>query len=453
MLIEFSVENFTSIDKMQNFYMTTGKVRSKMEHLYRDNKLNLLRFSAIYGSNASGKSNFVNAIEFAQSTILYNIQKGYVNSYNRTNKHNAVKPTLFEFKIKLKTKLYKYGFKIFLNKSSICAEWLYDISSKNKETLVFERDLIDNNYNLGKLSSKSKAADRIKIYFEDTKKVDDILFLHEMNRNKEELYKQDSKLNIFKDVYKWFKYSLDVNYPDRPISNFSYFTSNEQSEEVEEILKYFGQGIIDFNVVDANKEDCSRLPDDILKKFQEHAESQLVKAQKSGQKIKSISGMIRGDKDIFIIEVDIQCNVRIKTIKFNHGKAGIYDISEESDGTRRILELIEILFSNNKNKVYVIDEIDRSLHPAMTKEFIEYYLKTLKERNVQLIVTTHELQLLNLNVLRRDEIWFINKDDAGNSELYSLEAFNERFDTRVDKAYLQGRYHAIPNFGVNIYND
>lgn len=98
MLIEFSVENFTSIDKMQNFYMTTGKVRSKMDHLYRDNKLNLLRFSAIYGSNASGKSNFVNAIEFAQSTILYNIQKGYVNSYNRTNKHNAVKPTLFEFK-------------------------------------------------------------------------------------------------------------------------------------------------------------------------------------------------------------------------------------------------------------------------------------------------------------------------------------------------------------------
>ena len=80
MLIEFSVENFTSIDKMQNFYMTTGKVRSKMDHLYRDNKLNLLRFSAIYGSNASGKSNFVNAIEFAQSTILYNIQKGYVNS-------------------------------------------------------------------------------------------------------------------------------------------------------------------------------------------------------------------------------------------------------------------------------------------------------------------------------------------------------------------------------------
>lgn len=74
-----------------------------------------------------------------------------------------------------------------------------------------------------------------------------------MNRNKEELYKQDSKLNIFKDVYKWFKYSLDVNYPDRPISNFSYFTSNEQSEEVEEILKYFGQGIINFNVVDKQR--------------------------------------------------------------------------------------------------------------------------------------------------------------------------------------------------------
>lgn len=450
MLIDFSVENFTSIDKIQKLCMTTGKVRSKMEHLYRDNKINLLRFSAIYGSNASGKSNLVNAIEFAQMTILYGIPKGCTNSYNRTNKNNINRPTLFEFKLKIKNKLYKYGFKIFLNKSSICAEWLYDISSKNKETLVFERNLIDNNYHLGELLIKSKAAERVKIYFEDTKEIDTILFLHEMNRNKGEIYRQDCKLNIFRDVYGWFKHSLDVNYPDRPISNFSYFTSTEQSEEVEQVLKYFGQGIIDFKVVEADKEEYnSKIPNDLIKDFQEQVESRMAKANKAGKEIKPISGMIRGDKDIFIIEVDKQCKVHIKTIKFSHGKAGRYDISEESDGTRRILELIEILFSTNTNKVYVIDEIDRSLHPAMTKEFIEYYLRTLKERNVQLIVTTHELQLLDLNVLRRDEIWFINKDDSGNSELYSLEAFNERFDTRVDKAYLHGRYNAIPSFGVN----
>lgn len=421
-----------------------------MEHLYRDNKINLLRFSAIYGSNASGKSNFINAMEFAQMTILYGIPKGYTNSYNRTNKNNINRPSLFEFKLKIKNKLYRYGFKIFLNKSSICAEWLYDISSKNKEILIFERNLLDNNYNLGELLIKSKATERVKIYFEDTKEIDTILFLHEMNRNKGEIYRQDYKLNIFRDVYRWFKHSLDINYPDRPISNFSYFTSTEQSEEVEQVLKYFGQGIINFEVVEADKEEYnSKIPSDLIKDFQEQVESQMAKAQKAGKEIKPISGMIRGDKDIFIIEVDKKCKVHIKTIKFSHGKAGRYDISEESDGTRRILELIEILFSTNTNKVYVIDEIDRSLHPSMTKEFIEYYLRTLQERNVQLIVTTHELQLLDLNVLRRDEIWFINKDDGGNSELYSLEAYNERFDTRVDKAYLHGRYNAIPSFGVN----
>lgn len=451
MLIDFSVENFTSIGEKQNLCMMTGKVRSKQEHLYRNNKINLLRFSAIYGSNASGKSNLVNAMEFAQMTILCGIPKGYTNSYNRTCKNNIHQPTLFEFELKIENRLYRYGFKIFLNKSSICAEWLYDISSKNKEICIFERNLLDGNYELGDVLLKSKAAERIRIYFEDTKEIDTVLFLHEMNRNKGEIYKQDAKINLFRDVYGWFKNSLDINYPDRPVSNFSYFTSTEQSEEVEQILKYFGQGIIDFEVVEADKEEYNRkIPSDLIKDFKERVESQMAKAQKAGKKIEAVSGMIRGDRDLYIIEVDEQCKMHIKTIKFNHGKAGEYDISEESDGTRRILELIEILFSTNTNKVYVIDEIDRSLHPAMTKEFIEYYLKTLQDRNVQLIVTTHELQLLDLDVLRRDEIWFINKEDDGNSELYSLEAFNERFDTRVDKAYLHGRYNAIPSFGVNM---
>lgn len=448
MLIDFSVGNFTSICDVQKLCMTTGKVRSKMEHLYRSNKINLLRFSAIYGSNASGKSNFINAMEFAQMTILHGIPKGYTNAYNRTSEKNVNKPTLFEFDIKIENKLYKYGFKIFLNKSSICAEWLYDISFKNKEILIFERNLLDSNYELGEVLIKSKAAERLRIYFEDTKEIDTLLFLHEMNRNKGEIYRQDNKLNVFKDVYCWFKNSLDINYPNRPISNFSYFTSTEKSDEVEQILRYFGQGIIDFEVVEADKEEYnSKIPSELIKDFQERVETQMAKAQKAGRKIEPISGMIRGNKDIYIIEIDKQCKVHIKTIEFSHGKAGRYDISEESDGTRRILELIEILFSTNTNKVYVIDEIDRSLHPSMTKEFISYYLRTLQQRNVQLIVTTHELQLLDLNMLRRDEIWFINKDDNGNSELYSLEAFNERFDTRVDKAYLHGRYNAIPNFG------
>lgn len=451
MLIGFSVANFTSIDKEQTLCMTTGKIRSKSEHLYRSKRKDLLRFSAIYGSNASGKSNFVNAMEFARMTILHGIPKGYTNAYCRINKENINIPSQFIFEIQCEDKIYTYGFKIFLNKSSICAEWLYDKTFKNKEVLVFERDLIDNSYKLGESLLKSAASERLKIYFEDTKGIDNILFLHEMNRNKEEIYKQDSKLKIFKTVFSWFKNSLSINYPDEPVSNFSYFTSTTQSEEVERILRHFGQGIVNFEVVEADENEYKRkVPADLLKHFQEHIETQRAQLQKAGKEIIPLSGMIRGDRDIYIIEVDEQFKIHIMTIKFNHGIAGTYDISEESDGTRRIFDLIEILFTTNNNKVYVIDEIDRSLHPLMTKEFIEYYLKTLQARNVQLIVTTHESRLLDLNILRRDEIWFMNKNEWGASELYSLEGFNERFDMRVDKAYLNGRYNAIPRFEVEI---
>lgn len=450
MLVGFATRNFTSIGDEQKLCMTVGRVRSKPEHLYKSGQQKLLRFSAIYGSNASGKSNFVDAMSFAQMMILHGIPKGYTNAYNRTDANNINKPSLFAFNIRINNKTYTYGFEILLNKSSICTEWLRDSSHKD-DILIFERDLADNKFKLGEQLLKSKSAERLKIYFDDTKNIDSVLFLREMNRNKEEIYKQDRKLSVFKDVFSWFRYCLDINYPDRPISNFHYFISAKQTEEVERILKHFGQGIINFNIVEADKEDYSKkIPADLFKDFIDHLENQTAKAIKAGKHVKSISGMIRSNKELYIMEIDINGKIHFKTIMFNHGKAGQYDIAEESDGTRRILELIEILFSTNRDKVYVIDEIDRSLHPLMTKEFVKYYLETLNDRNVQLIVTTHELRLMDLNMLRRDEIWFMDKDDNGNSTLYSLEAYNERFDMRVDKAYLNGRYNAIPKFGDDI---
>jgi AAA15 family ATPase/GTPase len=120
-------------------------------------------------------------------------------------------------------------------------------------------------------------------------------------------------------------------------------------------------------------------------------------------------------------------------------------MSEESDGTIRLLDLLEILLVGD-GKTFIIDELDRCLHPSLIYKFIELYLETAKSKKVQLIVTTHESRLLDFNLLRRDEIWFINKDKAGESRIYSLEEYNERFDKKIDKAYLEGRYGGIPIF-------
>ena len=138
----------------------------------------------------------------------------------------------------------------------------------------------------------------------------------------------------------------------------------------------------------------------------------------------------------------------IKVIKIVHNFSSVhFDTYEESDGTLRILELIDILLSDN-NKVFLIDELDRSLHPALSARFIKCFLDLLENKNVQLIITTHESRLLTYNLLRRDEVWFAEKDENGASKLYSLEQFKEdaRFDRKIDKAYLDGRYGAVPVF-------
>ena len=92
--------------------------------------------------------------------------------------------------------------------------------------------------------------------------------------------------------------------------------------------------------------------------------------------------------------------------------------------------------------------MDRCLHPSLSYKFIKTFLQKAEKSNIQLIVTTHESRLMDFNLLRRDEIWFVNKKSSGESDIYSLEEYNERFDKKIDKAYLEGRYGGVPIFST-----
>ena len=157
---------------------------------------------------------------------------------------------------------------------------------------------------------------------------------------------------------------------------------------------------------------------------------------------------MRSNRDFFILSIDKEENVICKTIKFSHGKDNIlFNLSEESDGTVRILDLLEVLLSG-EGKTYVIDELDRCLHPSLTYKFVDTFLQLATQKNIQLIVTTHESRLLDFDLLRRDEVWFVNKRKSGESDIYSLEEYNTRFDQKIDKAYLEGRYGGVPVFST-----
>ena len=136
-----------------------------------------------------------------------------------------------------------------------------------------------------------------------------------------------------------------------------------------------------------------------------------------------------------------------KAVHLNDNKEEVvFEMDEESDGSIRLLDFIPMLIDLSlNNRVYLIDEIDRSMHPLLSQKLLEYYYSNLRSGlDTQLIFTTHEAFLLNSNSIRHDEIWFVEKDIAGASHFTSLVEYKPRQD--VLKGYMHGRYGAIPFF-------
>jgi hypothetical protein len=144
--------------------------------------------------------------------------------------------------------------------------------------------------------------------------------------------------------------------------------------------------------------------------------------------------------------------ILLRTIQVEHplaeGGQTVLPFSEESDGTQRLTHLLPALFHlQQEQRVFVIDEIDRSLHPLLARKFIEFFLRACKGKGSQIIITTHESNLMDLELLRRDELWFTEKNAQGATSLYSLSDFKVRTDLKIDKGYLNGRFGAIPFLG------
>lgn len=453
MLIRFNVKNFLSFleredGKSEEFSMIAGKVRNKKAHVYDNEKIKLLKFAAIYGANAAGKSNLIKALDFMRSIVLYGLPKGHTDKYCKLDEANKEKISYFEVEIMLNDKYYAYGFEVILNQSKFISEWLVELNSDNREKLVFSRNISQGTFQFGEELKGKGLIDKLQVYAEDIQEDDSVLLLSMMNKNKRTLYQQYSNAVVFQEVYEWISKNLDINYPNRPISDYSYMAKTEKVEEVCRIISAFGTGITGFKLVDVSPEKVlGNMPKQVRDELISNIEMKTTD-MKSDENIKGFGIVMRSARDFFIMNVDRDENVKCKTIKFSHGKENVlFNISEESDGTVRILDLLEVLLSG-EGKTYVIDELDRCLHPSLTYKFVDTYLQLAAKRKIQLIVTTHESRLLDFDLLRRDEIWFVNKRKSGESDIYSLEEYNARFDQKIDKAYLEGRYGGVPVFST-----
>jgi AAA15 family ATPase/GTPase len=443
MLTRFNVGNFLSFKEVQEFSMLKGKPISKGERVYDSGKLKVLKFGALFGANASGKSNFVKSIAFARDLIVPSLQqrRPLGEFAFKLDGSYQIKPSYFEFEILLDDCLYSYGFEIILKEDQFVSEWLIKLSPTGSDFKIFSRDIMS-----GEITTDLKIEDRslrnkFKVYLDDIRGNRETLFLSEMNRNKNQLYAQESSLTIIKKVFDWFSHDLEIVYPNKPISPLANFWASQEKEQICKIIKDFSTGIVNYEEVEVDLEQELKY---VQKSDAIRVKNYIDELQKMGTPNRGI--ILNLNDSYFFIMLDEDRNISTTSLKFSHGEGTpLFDFIEESDGTRRILDLLEILLTK-EDKVFVIDEIDRSLHPQLTYRFIKYFLHLANKRNIQLIVTTHESRLLDFDLLRQDEIWLSEKNLEGATVLYSLDEYNVRFDRKVDKAYLEGRYGGVPIF-------
>jgi uncharacterized protein len=423
MLITFRVSNFLSFNDEAELSMQAGPQRNLPSHYISTgsgrNDVNILKTAVIYGANASGKSNLIKAMDFAKKVIVNGIKSETTfNKHFRLDPANREKPSSFEFEFKLDEKMYAYGFSAHLESKKIQEEWLVELG-KTSETVIYERKVLENGtsefpvFNL-KLSDK-KAINRFEVYREDV--LDSQLFLTELS-----IKTTSTEIDFFKKVFNIF-WCIVVVYPNTSMP-LPIFYNELNKGNFTELLKLFQIGIAGLSLAEQDINEIE-LDNHLLK----------AKSFQTQTEIRERDGK----------------NVIVKLVTKHHSLNGFtdFELEEESDGTRRLLDFIVLLISFksdiNKDKLLiVVDEIDRSLHPELSRKFIEIFLEITQGIESQLIVSTHESSLLDLNLLRRDEIWFTEKDPNGATKLYSLEEFKPRHDTELRKAYLTGRFGAIP---------
>lgn len=435
MLIRFAVENYKSFKQRQVFSMMAGQSIQHTDHLILMNDNRFLKSSFFFGANASGKSNFVRAIDFMRRITLSGLNKiRYNDRYFKIESKCKNKPGVFQADFFTNGKIYSYGFAINYISHKIEEEWLYRINPNNSEQCIFERDSQVTKHL--KLSEKSEL--RFEIYCDDLKE-DHLLLTDIANKN----LNQSHEFSDFIDAYRWFE-KIVVIYPgSHPRNRNAYFLNpNADADSMVNMLHTFDTGIE--GIVKARQpveEALAFLPTEIRKNVLDNVQQELF----TQPYIKSKSSLeING----YQFELSVENGeIMAEKIMLDHGNhSEPFEFAEESDGTKRLFDLIPLFNYGQRERIIIIDELDRSLHSKLTQEYIQYFFHYTRNKPSQLICTTHDINLLDLSILRKDEIWFVERADDHSTKLYSLNDYKQRFDADVLHDYIIGRYGAIPCF-------
>lgn len=407
MLVEFRVRNFRSIKDDLCLSMTASKDQEKKETNTVETgaaPASLVRSAVIYGPNASGKSALVMAIQFAQSVVRTSAGLMPNQPLNhipfKLDAKTATEPSEFEFTFLLQGIRYQYGFSILSD--GINEEWLL-VYKAAKPQLWFERKF-DKNSGVDVYRFGSSLVGKRKIWQESTRR--NALFLSTaIQLNSESL----------RPVYDWIAEGLMVfNAGTQPLFDHSTAWAASATEKPA-LLSFLGAADVGISDVSVHKR-----------------KQRMVRVEVGD-----------GDTQHVVSEADVNFPL------FRHnsptGEAS-FQVEEESTGTQRLFAFAAPLIEALKaSRVIVVDELDGSLHSHIVRFLVELFHRPSGNKSAaQLIFTTHDTSLLDANIFRRDQVWFMEKNRDHASVLVPLTDFSPRKHEALERGYLQGRYGALP---------
>lgn len=414
MLLQFSVENFKSFRDRAVLSLEGSSDKDLPDNYVLNKKDKYLKVAAVFGANASGKSNLFLAMTAAILTLRLSAVRQVNEPLNfivpfKFNNANVIRPTSFEFVFIAENKKYVYGFSA--TRKAITKEYLYVYNSAKAST-VFERN--GDEYTFTSPSRKRE-----------------MLPLTERNNSNKLFLNTATQWNCSETKVPYLWLATGINTYTTDFDQLLNQTAPLFQNDADNSLKKFTSNILheaDINI------------DDYTFNVREQTREQFL--QQLPEELRGIASTVPFDKNR---QIEIETTHTIN----NDGELNRYNLSlfEESQGTKNLFVFSPILKKAfETGETLCIDEFDTSIHPVLIKYLIKLFNNPeINRNNAQLIFSTHALSVMSLQLLRRDQIYFVEKDrSTGVSDLYSLDEFSQRTTTDIRKAYLLGRYGSIP---------
>lgn len=443
MIIQFSIKNYRSFREEQTLSFVAGnRYDDHRDHLTEipDDDHKALPVAVVYGANGAGKSNLVKALGFLENLVLKGTEEERPTGRKPFlfDASSAGEPTELSLQFVEGGQAYAFGCRV--SDRRIDAEWL-SVLRGGKELPVYERVTStdgDVTIEAGPVLKEDTWGDHSKpLALTKVGVMPNQLFLHVVGRN----LRGRDRGPALAGPLRWFREKLTIIQPGSSFHDLAGLVaqSPEFAQFAGEFLRRVATG------VDRLKVETSDVDEKMLFGQDEQVRSAIADMPEGE------TTLIMGPEGSqMIVEKGEGTKIRLRTVQSEHvradGERVALPFSEESDGTQRLTHLLPALHTvGDQLGVFVIDEIDRSLHPLLAKGFVRSFLETCTSKGGQLLFTTHDTAFLDLALLRRDEICFTDKKvREGTTELYSLADFKVRTDLKIDKAYLQGRFEAVP---------